>query len=55
MEAVLNTLRTIVSVGDPDMKYEKYRKIGQGASGTVFTAEEKTTGRQVHPSLIVYQ
>lgn len=47
MEAVLNTLRTIVSVGDPDMKYEKYRKIGQGASGTVFTAEEKTTGRQV--------
>ena len=47
METVLKTLRTIVSIGDPDEKYENYVKIGQGASGTVFTAEEIATGRQV--------
>lgn len=47
METVLKTLRTIVSIGDPDEKYENYQKIGQGASGTVFTAEEIATGRQV--------
>ena len=47
MEAVLKTLRTIVSIGNPDEKYENYHKIGQGASGTVFTAEEIATGRQV--------
>jgi hypothetical protein len=47
MRAVLKILRTIVSVGDPDLKYENYQKIGQGASGTVYTAEEIATGRQV--------
>jgi len=47
MENVLKTLRTIVSIGNPDEKYENYNKIGQGASGTVFTAEEIATGRQV--------
>merc|ERR1712110_699750 len=47
MIQVLNVLRSIVSVGDPDKKYENYKKIGQGASGTVYTAEEIATGRQV--------
>jgi len=47
MAKVLEVLRKIVSVGDPDKKYENYQKIGQGASGTVFTAEETATGRQV--------
>ena len=51
METVLKTLRTIVSIGDPDEKYENYQKIGQGASGTVFTAEEIATGRQVVNSI----
>lgn len=47
MRSVLATLRSIVSVGDPDLRYENYKKIGQGASGTVYTAEEIATGRQV--------
>ena len=49
MQQVIKTLRSIVSIGDPDQKYENYKKIGQGASGTVYTAEEVATGRQVHP------
>ena len=47
MQQVIKTLRSIVSIGDPDQKYENYKKIGQGASGTVYTAEEVATGRQV--------
>jgi len=46
-EEVLAKLRTIVSVGDPETRYTKFEKIGQGASGTVFTAEELATGEQV--------
>ena len=37
----------IVSVGDPTKKYTKMEKIGQGASGTVFTAVEVATVQQV--------
>ena len=54
MEKVLNILRSIVSVGDPDRKYENYKKIGQGASGTVYTAEEIATGRQVIIPYIIF-
>ena len=50
MQQVIKTLRSIVSIGDPDQKYENYKKIGQGASGTVYTAEEVATGRQVRPT-----
>uniref|UniRef100_H2ZB86 non-specific serine/threonine protein kinase n=1 Tax=Ciona savignyi TaxID=51511 RepID=H2ZB86_CIOSA len=46
-EEVLAKLRTIVSVGNPEVKYTKFEKIGQGASGTVFTAEDVAMGDQV--------
>lgn len=46
-EEILEKLRTIVSVGDPTRKYTKMEKIGQGASGTVYTAIESSTGMEV--------
>ncbi|KAL7293398.1 hypothetical protein TKK_0013163 [Trichogramma kaykai] len=46
-EEILEKLRTIVSIGDPNRKYTKMEKIGQGASGTVFTAIESSTGMEV--------
>nr|CAD7569597.1 unnamed protein product [Timema californicum] len=46
-EEILERLRTIVSVGDPNRKYTKMEKIGQGASGTVYTAIETSTGMEV--------
>uniref|UniRef100_A0A671SUU3 non-specific serine/threonine protein kinase n=1 Tax=Sinocyclocheilus anshuiensis TaxID=1608454 RepID=A0A671SUU3_9TELE len=38
---------TIVSIGDPKKKYTRYEKIGQGASGTVYTAIDVATGQEV--------
>ncbi|EFA03058.1 serine/threonine-protein kinase Pak isoform X2 [Tribolium castaneum] len=46
-EEILEKLRSIVSVGDPIRKYTKIDKIGQGASGTVYTAMETSTGVEV--------
>ncbi|XP_076454091.1 serine/threonine-protein kinase PAK 2-like [Babylonia areolata] len=46
-EEIMEKLRTIVSIGDPNRKYTKMEKIGQGASGTVFIALEVATGREV--------
>ena len=46
-EEILEKLRTIVSLGDPNRKYTKMEKIGQGASGTVYIAIEVATGREV--------
>ncbi|CAM1325012.1 PAK3 (predicted) [Pycnogonum litorale] len=46
-EEILEKLRTIVSVGDPNRRYTKMEKIGQGASGTVYTAIETATGTEV--------
>uniref|UniRef100_A0A8D8V1R9 non-specific serine/threonine protein kinase n=2 Tax=Cacopsylla melanoneura TaxID=428564 RepID=A0A8D8V1R9_9HEMI len=46
-DEIIEKLRTIVSVGDPNRKYTKMEKIGQGASGTVFTAIESSTGMEV--------
>ncbi|CAE1233742.1 Serine/threonine-protein kinase shk2,Serine/threonine-protein kinase ste20,Serine/threonine-protein kinase 3,Serine/threonine-protein kinase nak1,Serine/threonine-protein kinase 4,Serine/threonine-protein kinase pakC,Serine/threonine-protein kinase 3/4,Serine/threonine-protein kinase CLA4,Serine/threonine-protein kinase TAO1-B,Serine/threonine-protein kinase dst1,Serine/threonine-protein kinase svkA,Serine/threonine-protein kinase Tao,Serine/threonine-protein kinase ppk11,Serine/threonine-protein kinase 4 len=46
-EEILEKLRTIVTIGDPNRKYTKMEKIGQGASGTVFIAIEIATGREV--------
>uniref|UniRef100_A0A671LMW8 non-specific serine/threonine protein kinase n=1 Tax=Sinocyclocheilus anshuiensis TaxID=1608454 RepID=A0A671LMW8_9TELE len=37
----------IVSVGDPKKKYTRFEKIGQGASGTVYTAIDIATGQEV--------
>jgi p21-activated kinase 1 len=46
-EEIYAKLRGIVSIGDPNKKYTKLEKIGQGASGTVFTALEASTAQQV--------
>nr|XP_006825872.1 PREDICTED: serine/threonine-protein kinase PAK 1-like [Saccoglossus kowalevskii] len=46
-EEILEKLRTIVSVGDPNRKYNRFEKIGQGASGTVYTAIDIATGQEV--------
>ncbi|XP_060091004.1 serine/threonine-protein kinase PAK 1 isoform X1 [Heteronotia binoei] len=46
-EEILEKLRGIVSVGDPKKKYTSFEKIGQGASGTVFTAMDVATGQEV--------
>ncbi|XP_037550934.1 serine/threonine-protein kinase PAK 2 isoform X1 [Nematolebias whitei] len=46
-EQIMEKLRTIVSVGDPKKKYIRYEKIGQGASGTVYTAIDVATGQEV--------
>ncbi|XP_048861042.1 serine/threonine-protein kinase PAK 2-like [Brienomyrus brachyistius] len=46
-EEIMEKLRTIVSIGDPKKKYTRYEKIGQGASGTVFTAIDIATGQEV--------
>eukprot|EP00118_Oscarella_pearsei_P029038 m.3517 g.3517 ORF g.3517 m.3517 type:complete len:501 (+) comp9499_c0_seq2:94-1596(+) len=46
-EEILTRLKQIVSVGDPKKKYTKFEKIGQGASGTVYTAIEIATGNEV--------
>ncbi|KAK7602515.1 hypothetical protein V9T40_008104 [Parthenolecanium corni] len=46
-DEILERLRSIVSIGDPNKKYTKMEKIGQGASGTVYTAIETSTGIEV--------
>nr|XP_021531783.1 serine/threonine-protein kinase PAK 2 [Aotus nancymaae] len=46
-EEIMEKLRTIVSIGDPKKKYTRYEKIGQGASGTVFTATDVALGQEV--------
>uniref|UniRef100_A0A4W6CC48 non-specific serine/threonine protein kinase n=1 Tax=Lates calcarifer TaxID=8187 RepID=A0A4W6CC48_LATCA len=35
------------NIGDPKKKYTRYEKIGQGASGTVYTAIDVATGQEV--------
>lgn len=37
----------VFSIGDPNRKYRKTEKIGQGASGSVYTAVESSTGMEV--------
>ena len=46
-DEIMERLRQIVTVGDPNRKYTKMEKIGQGASGTVYTAIETATGMEV--------
>ncbi|XP_061598882.1 serine/threonine-protein kinase PAK 2-like [Cololabis saira] len=46
-EEIMEKLRSIVSIGDPKKKYTRYEKIGQGASGTVYTAIDVATGQEV--------
>uniref|UniRef100_A0A665U0R5 non-specific serine/threonine protein kinase n=1 Tax=Echeneis naucrates TaxID=173247 RepID=A0A665U0R5_ECHNA len=44
---LLSDSGSIVSVGDPKKKYTRFEKIGQGASGTVYTAIDIATGQEV--------
>ncbi|XP_049635433.1 serine/threonine-protein kinase PAK 1-like [Suncus etruscus] len=46
-DEILEKLRSIVSVSDPKKKYTRFEKIGQGASGTVYTAMDVATGQEV--------
>ncbi|EDQ91550.1 uncharacterized protein MONBRDRAFT_36217 [Monosiga brevicollis MX1] len=46
-EEVLRKLREIVNPSDPKSRFKELQKIGQGASGTVFTATDTTTGNVV--------
>nr|XP_009939061.1 PREDICTED: serine/threonine-protein kinase PAK 2 isoform X4 [Opisthocomus hoazin] len=45
-EEIMEKLRSGIE-GDPKKKYTRYEKIGQGASGTVFTAIDVATGQEV--------
>jgi p21-activated kinase 1 len=44
---VVAKLRTICTDADPNALYSNFKKIGQGASGGVFTATERSTSRCV--------
>uniref|UniRef100_T1KJH9 non-specific serine/threonine protein kinase n=1 Tax=Tetranychus urticae TaxID=32264 RepID=T1KJH9_TETUR len=46
-EEIMDKLRSIVTIGDPYRKYSAIEKIGQGASGVVYTAIEVSTGMEV--------
>jgi p21-activated kinase 1 len=46
-EDVVLRLRAICSEGDPNRHYSSLKKIGQGASGGVYTAEQLATGQSV--------
>ncbi|XP_018647203.1 serine/threonine kinase [Schistosoma mansoni] len=46
-EMIQEKLRMIVSIGDPNRKYQRLEKIGQGASGVVYSGMESSTGRRV--------
>ncbi|XP_076352659.1 uncharacterized protein LOC143248111 [Tachypleus tridentatus] len=46
-EEIMTVLRSIVSEGDPNEKYTKMKQIGQGGSGTVYTAVATETGLEV--------
>jgi len=46
-EEVMQRLRTIVDDANPRDVYQDFDKIGQGASGTVYTATDATTGKTV--------
>lgn len=46
-EEVLSSLRAIVNSGDPRQRFVDLKKIGQGASGTVYTATDKETNHVV--------
>jgi len=46
-DEVYNRLKVIVNFGDPNRKYTKFEKIGQGASGVVYIAFEISSGEEV--------
>lgn len=46
-EEVMQALRAIVNPGDPKERYQLLKKIGSGASGTVYTANDRVTNTKV--------
>ncbi|KAF9951664.1 Protein kinase [Mortierella alpina] len=44
---VMEKLRSVVSSGDPSTLYSKIKKVGQGASGSVYVAKHLTTNTKV--------
>lgn len=52
-QEVINKLKTIVTFGDPKKRYQIQNKIGQGASGSVFTAIEQNTGDVVAIKMMI--
>ncbi|PWN47888.1 Pkinase-domain-containing protein [Violaceomyces palustris] len=44
---IMEKLRSVVSPDDPKMLYSKIKKVGQGASGSVFVAKTLATGQRV--------
>ncbi|KAJ9478828.1 Serine/threonine-protein kinase CLA4 [Pseudozyma hubeiensis] len=44
---IMDKLRAVVSQDDPNMLYSKIKKVGQGASGSVFVAKTLATGQRV--------
>ena len=46
-QQIFKTLEKICSLGDPELLYLDMKKIGQGASGTVYTGISVTTGKTI--------
>ncbi|WFD49256.1 non-specific serine/threonine protein kinase [Malassezia furfur] len=44
---IMEMLRSVVSRDDPNLLYSKVKKIGQGASGSVYVAKALATGQRV--------
>ncbi|CAI2176004.1 13448_t:CDS:10 [Funneliformis geosporum] len=44
---IMEKLRSVVSPGDPTIIYSKIKKVGQGASGSVYVAKSLTTSAKV--------
>ena len=44
---IMDMLRSVVSREDPNLLYSKVKKIGQGASGSVYVAKALATGQRV--------
>ncbi|PKI85041.1 non-specific serine/threonine protein kinase [Malassezia vespertilionis] len=44
---IMEKLRSVVSVDDPNMLYSKVKKIGQGASGSVYVAKALASNQRV--------
>lgn len=44
---IMEKLRSVVSAGDPTSIYSKIKKVGQGASGSVYVAKSLTTSAKV--------
>lgn len=44
---IMNKLRTVCSADDPNTLYSKIKKVGQGASGSVYVAKVLSTGAKV--------